>query len=373
MSYRGLLEKTFVSSVGYVTVGRRYYASRDCPCKAAPWDEWAGMEAKHKLTLQARRLVTLAGSESSFDEASDKLRELCSLQVSNDVVRRVCNEEGEQARKWLKESDEPAKQMARAEGELEFYTDGVQVNTVGGWRELRVSVFAKREPADPAGPEQWAERVLEKPECRIARAAIAASYKIGATWEQMLHQLGLENTSRLSVLGDGAKWIWDEAAKRFKMVLNVEWVVDVYHVSEHIHECGQKMFGAKSPEGRAWSETRLEELIRLEGPRFIQGLREQQAAAPDQGARDALDDLINYLTDNADSLWYRTRLAEGLPIGSGLVEGTCKNMIGKRLKQNSPRWRVIRAENMAALRCLHYSKLWSAYWDSRSVPARLVA
>ena len=373
MSYRGVMVKTLLSCVGDVTVGRRYYASRDCDCKQVPWDQWAGVPQGHRLTLQARRMVTLAGSDSSFDEASKRLAELCRLQVSNDVVRRVCNEEGEQAAQWLKTAQDPAERMAQAKGEVEFYSDGVKVNTVDGWREMRVSVFAKREASGPAQPDQWAQRVLEKPACRVARAAIAASHRIGASWQQMLRQLGLEDTPRLSVLGDGAKWTWDEAAKRFKMILNVEWVVDVYHVSEHIHGCAQKMFGAKAPRAGEWAQSRLEELIRTEGPNFIQGLRELRAAAQDPKAQAALDDLIGYLSDNRDSPWYRTRLAEGLPIGSGLVEGTCKNMIGKRLKQNSPRWRVRRAENMAALRCLHYSNLWEAYWDSKSAPRKNAA
>jgi len=44
--------------------------------------------------------------------------------VSNDVIRRVCNEEGEQAGQWLKSASEPVQQMAQAAGELEFYSDG---------------------------------------------------------------------------------------------------------------------------------------------------------------------------------------------------------------------------------------------------------
>jgi hypothetical protein len=367
-----MMVKTFLSSVGDVTVERRYYASRDCDCKQIPWDQWAGIPQGHRLTLQARRMVTLAGSDSSFDDASNRLAELCRLQVSNDVVRRVCNEEGEQAAQWLKTADDPAQRMAQAKGEVEFYSDGVKVNTVEGWREMRVSVFAKREPSGPAEPQQWDQRVLEKPTCRVALAAIAASYRIGASWQQMVRHLGLEDTPRLSVLGDGAKWIWDEAAKRFKMILNVDWVVDVYHVSEHIHGCAQKMFGVKGPGAKDWAESRLQELIHMEGPKFIQSLR-QLRAAQEPKAQEPLDNLIDYLSDNCDSLWYRTRLAEGLPIGSGLVEGTCKNMIGKRLKQNSPRWRVRRAENMAALRCLHYSDLWEAYWDSKATPKRKAA
>lgn len=367
MSYRSLIPKTFVSCIGEITVGRRYYASRDCQCREIPWDAWAGIPDGHKLTIQARRMVTLAGSAFSFDEASDKVRELCHLDVSNDVIRRVCDREGEAAAKWLSEAPESAAAMKEAAGEAEFYTDGVQVNTVDGWREMRVSVFAKREPTTPASPAEWDQRVLEKPACRVATAAIAASHLIGASWPRMLEHLGLSDTPRLSVLGDGARWIWDEAAKRFKMIRQVDWVVDIYHVSEHVSGCAQKMFGVGTPQAREWATKRVEELIELEGPKFIEGLQTHGSGATDDKSRAALDGLIGYLSANKDSLWYKTRLAAGLPIGSGLVEGTCKNMIGKRLKLNNPRWRIRRAEHMAALRCLHYSVLWKDYWSSRGL------
>ena len=367
MSYRDLLPKTFVTSLGDVRVRRRYYASRVCDCKAVPWDDWSGIPRGHKLTLAARRMVTLAGSGCSFDEAALKIDELCFFKVSNDVIRRVCNEEGEQAAQWMEQSTVPVQAFQEAEGQAEFYSDGVQVKTQEGWKELRTSVFAKRQAAEPAEPEQWKDRVLEKPECRLAQAAIAASEQVGASWQVMLQRLGPQSIERLSVLADGARWIWDEAAKRFKLIANVSWVVDVFHVSEKIHDCGKEMLGVGSEAASQWAAARVEELIRLEGPRFIERLEQERLAAADQKTRDALDALIGYLRHNRDSLWYRTRLAQGLPIGSGLVEGTCKNMIGKRLKLNNPEWRVERAQNMAALRCLHYSDMWERFWESRGM------
>jgi hypothetical protein len=36
----------------------------------------------------------------------------------------------------------------------------VKVNTTGGWREMRLSVLAKRERALPCAPKDWDERVL---------------------------------------------------------------------------------------------------------------------------------------------------------------------------------------------------------------------
>ena len=55
---------------------------------------WAGISGTHRITPHARRMIVLAGSGASFDESSRNLKELCHLSISNDVVRRVCDEEG---------------------------------------------------------------------------------------------------------------------------------------------------------------------------------------------------------------------------------------------------------------------------------------
>ena len=70
---------------------------------------------------------------------------------------------------------------------------------------------------------------------------------------------------------------------------------------------------------------------------MIQRLTQHRNTLPSQAHRRAIDLLLNYLRDNAESLWYRQRLAGGLPIGSGLIEGACKNTIAARLKANSAR------------------------------------
>ena len=358
--------RTLLCSIGHVTVARRYYACRSCGAKQIPFDRWAGLEANHHLTVHAKRLVTLAGSTWSFDQAADKLGEFCGLRVSNDVIRAVCDEEGQRVQQWVRTSPAPAAALANAAGDVEFYTDGVKVNTVGGWREMRLSVFAKRAAALPAEPSQWKDRVLPQPAARVAFAAIAASHCVGSSWRAMLKRLGLEQIASLHVLADGAKWIWDEAAKRFKMIRDVKWCVDVFHVSEHLHRCATAMFGARTPGAKLWASTRIEQLIESEGPAFIESLKRERSATDEKARQTALDDLIGYLGDNRDSLWYRSRLAGGQVIGTGLIEGGCKNIIAARLKINNPRWRVRRAERMAALRCVQYSDLWQTYWEAKA-------
>lgn len=70
------------------------------------------------------------------------------------------------------------------------------------------------------------------------------------------------------------------------------------------------------------------------------------------------------LGKHAEYLNYAQRLAEGRAIGSGQVEGACKHMIGRRLKQTGARWRVRRVNRMANLCAVMYSNHWDAYWTA---------
>ena len=355
-------DKTVLSSVGHVTVARRYYACRHCRAKQVPWDAWAGVSGTHRVTPHARRMIVLAGSRTSFDEASGHLKELSRLSVSNDVVRRVCDEEGKGVQQGLRSSPEPAKAFRAAPGVVEFSTDGLKVNTVGGWREIRLSVMSKREPVAPAPARQWDRRPLNAPTTRLAVCGIAPCGRIGASWQRLAETLGLPKDLALSVIADGAKWIWDQAARRFAG-RDVQWVVDVYHVMLYLFAAAATLGDAAAGQ---WVERRVIELIERGGPGFIEHLRATGPPDPSPAASEAWSKLLNYLSDNRDSLWYGRRLAEGLPIGSGLIEGGCKNTLGKRLKINSARWRVRRAERMGALRCLQYSGMWENYWESKA-------
>ena len=359
--------------MGHVTVDRRYYACRHCKAKQTPLEEWAGIAGKHRLTPHARRMIVLAGSGCSFDQAAFNLKELTPLRVSNDVVRAVCDEEGLAIGKWVNSSPEPAKAFSAAKGVVEFSTDGLKLNTVDGYREIRLSVMGKRNPVASAVAAQWEDRVLDAPTMRVAVCAIAPCGHIGASWERLAKALGLPKDQALSVIADGARWIWNQAAKRFGGP-HVQWVVDVYHLMLYLHAAAVDL-GQRAAE--AWVGQRIVELIELGGPKFIERLNATGPPTATQGtpavatpvALEAWKGLLHYLEENRDSFWYARRLQEGLPIGSGLIEGGCKNVLAKRLKLNSARWRIRRAEHMGAIRCLQYSDMWETYWESKNLVA----
>lgn len=241
---------------------------------------------------------------------------------------------------------------------MEFYSDGLKVNTTDGWKEMRLNLLQKREKAAPVPPEKWNDRVLPEAGVRLASCAIADCRLVGAMWKQWSERMGLEGSAQISVIADGAPWIWEQARQRLSP--HASWCVDVYHVSEDFHRCARSTLG-EGEAARSWARGELEELIRVGGPRYLERLDRQIAATADPASSDALRGLRVYLEGNKDRMWYAERLAAGHAIGSGAIEGACKR-VGARLKLNSARWRCRRAERFGALLCLEYTDQSSAYW-----------
>jgi hypothetical protein len=263
----------------------------------------------------------------------------------------------------MHESGQAMQRVKQAAGQGEFYADGTCVNTLDGWREMRLGVFAKRPAGVAVAPEQWRRRVLPAPRARAAFCAIADSESFAGPWARLAEQAGWPAGRGLRAYADGAKWIWRQVAEKFPYC---ECVVDLFHVSEHIHACARALYGEGTPEARRWAEEQVEALIRTNPVAVIKRLRQQHEEASSESARQALAALLRYLTANLDGLWYGERLRRGEPIGSGLVEGVCKTIIGQRLKANSARWRAKNADAVGSLACLLYDDRWEAFWNAEA-------
>jgi hypothetical protein len=57
--------------------------------------------------------------------------------------------------------------------------------------------------------------------------------------------------------------------------------------------------------------------------------------------------------------WFRSR---GLFVGSGVVESSCKAVIGQRLKLSGMRWTVRGADAITTLRCQQASRSQDQIW-----------
>lgn len=331
-----------------MTLRRAAFACRSCRARAHPLDERLGVDGL--VSPQAQRLLCLAGAERSFERAARLLRELAGLHVCDNTVRKACDRHGAAMRAWQRDDPAAGAAFGAAEGDVEFQTDGTSVNTAGGWREIRLSIFAKRRPGRPTTDlGACDDQRLPPPTARVAAAGIRTSDALGPQWRRAAARLGVKDARTITVIADGAKWIWNQVERNLPGAAGV---LDIYHASEHIRAAARALHG-EGAEAKGWAEARRRTLLESGAAAVVAELEAEGGAAAD---------LVAYLAPHAAHTDYRRRLAEGRSIGSGLVEGACKTVVGLRLKQTGARWRVRRVERMASLCCVLYGDQWDAYW-----------
>jgi len=72
--------------------------------------------------------------------------------------------------------------------------------------------------------------------------------------------------------------------------------------------------------------------------------------------------VANYLAGHRDRMKYAARLRQGKSIGSGLIEGTIKQMVGRRLKQTGARSKTEHGAPFVELIGLSDCPQWETYW-----------
>jgi hypothetical protein len=163
------------------------------------------------------------------------------------------------------------------------------------------------------------------------------------------------------ILGDGAIWIWNLAADQFPGAILI---VDFYHASEHVHTVSRWLFPADEEARRRWVHVALYLLDRGEIESLVTIIRHLLPHYP--GLAEKLENEAQYFERNADKMRYPKFRAQGLFVGSGVIEAGCKTVIGSRLKQSGMFWTVEGANQIIALRCCRISGKFEDFWEAEA-------
>jgi hypothetical protein len=344
-----------VTAARRVVLRRRALRCGGCGLTAYPSDARIGLEGF--LSPHATRLACLASASWSFDVAATRLEELAGVRLDDETIRRHVHRAAE-ALPRRRDAAPPRAAFEAAGGEPEFLTDGVMALPRDGWRELKLAVSLKRPTGEPAEPEGWAERDLPRPTAQAAYAEVADCDTFAVCWGPRAAALGIDPAGPLTVLGDGAEWIWRAAAEQFPAAQKV---LDLFHAAQHLAAAAAALHGEGTAAAADWAARGRRALLADGWP----GLLDHVGATPTEGrtatGQAGDDELIAYFAKHTTRLGYYGRLRTGRSIGSGAVEGACKTAVGRRLKQTGARWKVRRLERMAALCCLHYGDQCEAY------------
>ena len=303
-------------------------------------------------------MACLAGVQQSFARAEQLLAELAGWQLDDETIRRLCHATAERAHAE-REQRATAEVFAEAKGDWDAHIDAGKVNTFDGWRDVKVAIFARRERGEPATTAEWDERDLPTPTARAVIAAVEEASLFGERCGTEARRLALTDFTTLSVLGDGAEWIWNLKQRHFP---EADGMLDVFHGREHVATGAKQAFGEGRDETKRQTERGQQRLMEDGYWGVTEWIGETAGQMPADANGAALGSMLNYFAGHQDRLNYALRLRRGQSIGSGLVEGSIKQLINLRMKQTGARWKMEHVGPVVELRALAVSPEWNAFW-----------
>jgi hypothetical protein len=211
-------------------------------------------------------------------------------------------------------------------------------------REVKLAVFFTQDKLDKHG---YPVRDRDS-------ASVIATLEPAAAFGNLVRAEGIrrgaDHVRQFTILGDGAPWIWNIATAKFPEATQI---VDLFHAREHLHELARSLEFVLLDRKDEWLAARLEDLDYGD----INGICRAARVFPLEGVKkDELDTALGYFENNAPRMRYHWFRQCGLFVGSGVVEASCKSVIGQRLKQSGMHWTVSGADAIAALRCQQASR-----------------
>jgi len=390
------LETTFgaveVARVGYGAAGVASLHPLDADLNLPP----------ERYSLEVRRRVAEEAAKSSFDEAVQALRAATGAQVGKRQVEELVGRAAQDFDAFYRERVE-----VRPAGEtgpiLVITADGKGV--VMRRADLRE---ATRKEAERTRPKMRHRRSRGEKRHAKRMATVAAVYttapyvrtpeavlgglapqhgrappdrprperkRVWASLEQEpddvlreafreARRRDPEGQKRWVALVDGNETQLDILQRRFRGEGYRPWIVlDFLHVAERVWKAGRDFHPEDSEELEAWVTQRLLAILRGRTSSVAAGMRRsatRQGLPPE--ARAGVDGCANYLLKYAPYLRYDRYLQEGLPIGTGVIEGACRHLVKDRMDRTGARWSLQGAEAVLRLRALRSSGDFAAYW-----------
>lgn len=341
---------------GWITVERAYYHCFDCGESLFPYDIASGLGSE-QVSIGLAKACCLLAVDDSFEQSSHKIEAITGQKVSDNTIERVASHVGsvaqQQQNQRLKRffEDKQIPQSQSSPERLYVAVDGTTVHETDGWHECKVGT------------------IYFEDEHKRRKSFYIGCFDNSETfgWHLWLQgcDLGLCQAEEIVFLGDGAPWIRTEHRRHFG---RATFIIDWFHASEHVWDCGKKLFGEGTKAAERWVGKRLDLLWDGWTKKLLDDLKGQRKGY--RGSkREALTTLIRYISTNEDQMRYDVFVEKGYDIGSGAVEGACKNVIGKRLKQSGMIWTRLGSSSVLALRVTWLNGRWEQLWRIKPLAA----
>ncbi len=362
MQNRGFRSLTVQSTFGQVPVQRRLYRCQHCGRTLYPADAQICCGRHHVTRPLAQRACHLATVEH-FTLLPELLMSQHGVTLSHDTLVELVHDVGSAADRMKRAEAQACARRRSAPGGPSLVPHRIYVSVDGImyctnltepdpehpgenrliWQQMKVGCVYWQDSQD-----HWHKQMVwgrESPE------------EFGAALWRLACQCGYQEAEEKIFAADGGNWCWEIHARYFG---DASGVLDWYHASEHIWETARQVAPSASA---PWAHSALDHLHNGGGQALLLWLK-SQAGSHRRKSRQELEKLINYLTGQVSRMDYPTYRSSGWQIGTGMMESTCKQLVGQRLKGPGMHWTEQGAIAITALRATNLNQKWATFWNS---------
>ena len=263
--------RRLLTALGPVEFERAYCTCPQCHQGQSPRDRELEVEGT-ECSPGVCRMLSLVGSESSFQHGREQLELLAGLQVTAKAVERHAEAIGADVAAQEQAEIRRAKQLELPEvcapAVPVFYVemDGTGVPVVKAetegragktegqpahTREVKLGCVFTQTATDQEG---WPVRDQDS---TTYVAAIETAEEFGLRLYTEAWRRGWSRAKKKAVIGDGAIWIWNLADQHFPGAVQI---VDLYHARQHLCELAAKLFPHDGPARKQWMAIGLDQL-----------------------------------------------------------------------------------------------------------------
>ncbi len=325
---------------GEVVLPRRCYKFVTEAGGWIPLDEKLGLDRCLGYSPLMSYLLSSFGGTEAFARAANLLGEALGFAVSATAVQRNTEAVGERI------PDNPHAMISAQRGQKPCELMVVEVDGTISPQILEKKGLRGRESLKQ--PTDWKEcnvvvvqKIHEGKEVdRWTGARYGQHQEFDIYAGRAALAMGQHFAKKLVFLADGAHTNWELQQTNFPGSVGI---LDFYHASEHLG-----VFCSLLTDQRKAKVTHARWAHMLLDGQALQVTQEMRRRADTLAQRDSAIREINYFKNNLSRMDYDTYRAQGFPIGSGLVEGSCKFVVAKRFKGSGMRWK--RQDNVRVLR-----------------------
>lgn len=405
------VSRNYRSVFGVIKIDRYVYGTRKKQKTYAPLDKQLGLPQAETSYLLEQWMSSLA-CYLPYETASKWLKETFGLGCGSTTIQRRVDQLATYSESFRQQDNE---ELSKSDEEvLVVQADGKGLPIRTPWAQTELQELGKKPHLRHHKNDypRSKRRRLRGDQAKSQQATVGACYSIARNIRTTKQTLGLEprpenpspknkklfgelnridqeqNPKRVSrgaervfiqladqvgqrrQLGQDVVCIMDGAVLLWKLkeqyLPDATAIIDIFHVRERlwgVAHCLEKD-GSQAAEDRVthWLRMLLNGNVDCVRGLFSR-LLNQKTWRPCKQQK--IKEAINYLKVNRDAMKYDQYLARGFPIGSGVIEGACKHLIGDRFCGSGMRWEHLSAQSLLHLRAIEISERWDQFIQYR--------